>query len=467
MSRIRQVSVKPDVAVIYIVDEKKFNSVPLLKESFKEVKDLLETLPWNLTEFGPFISLDEIMNKALSIKGQFDGLLGITFTGTSAKQTAVLSNFDGPIAIWFFPETDWWSMASAGSGIGYIRDEAKINPSVSVYTIYGSPKDKEVRGRLEIWSKVVHTLRAMRREKIGLVGGAYTEVMPASNWHPDILTSKLGPQYVDISIAELVKSHRGVKKNEIDEVIQELKEKGFQVDEDKDSLSKIRQAAAASLALEKLQKKENLTGVAINCYGGPDPEGYTGILGNLGANACLKGHALGSVIIGCESDVVQTAQQMIFRHMVDRIPAMADPWKVSIEDNYMVAATCSAPFLPLNNHNRVHEKDKAGKLMSLYTVGVLGVAVPNYQSADVIVARIFGRDLDEIVLATGKFLKSSFETIPGRVAFEIKLRNTKKWLEEGCIGNHFTFLSTNSLKKDLSKLKLYCQLNNIKIVDCD
>ncbi len=52
----------------------------------------------------------------------------------------------------------------------------------------------------------------MRREKIGVVGGAYAEVMPVSNWHPDILTAKLGPQCIDLSITELIKFHRGVSR---------------------------------------------------------------------------------------------------------------------------------------------------------------------------------------------------------------------------------------------------------------
>jgi len=465
MSLIRQVRTKPEIAIIYIVDKRKLDTVPSLRELFGAVKDLLTTFPWNSTELGPVISVDEIANYGLSIKGRFDGVLGITFTGTSAKQTAVLGYFGGPVAVWFFPESEWWSMASAGSGIGYIRDEAEVNPNVSLYPIYGQPEDVKVQNKLEIWSKAVHTLHAMRREKIGLVGGAYTEVMPASNWHPDILTSRLGPQYVDLSMTELIKLHKGVKENEIDELIQELKEKGFRIDEDEKSLSKIRKAAAASLALEKLQIRENLTGVAINCYGGSDPERYTGILGNLGTNACLKGHALSSVIIGCESDVVQTAQQMIFRHLVDKIPSMADPWKVKTENNFMIAGTCSAPFSPLDAP--ANGKIKAGTLMSLYKVGVLGVAVPTYQPGDVIVARISGRELDKMVLATGKFLRSSFEIIPGRVAFEVQLRKIEKWLGIGCLGNHYTFLPTDTLEMDLAKLKLYCEFNGIKIIDCD
>jgi len=43
-------------------------------------------------------SFPPAIHKVLSIKGQFDGLLGITFTGTSAKQTAVLGLPDGPVA---------------------------------------------------------------------------------------------------------------------------------------------------------------------------------------------------------------------------------------------------------------------------------------------------------------------------------------------------------------------------------
>jgi len=56
---------------------------------------------------------------------------------------------------------------------------------------------------LERFARAAHTVFAMKREKIGLIGGCYYDVMPASNWHPDTLTGKLGPSYVEADISLL------------------------------------------------------------------------------------------------------------------------------------------------------------------------------------------------------------------------------------------------------------------------
>ena len=158
----------------------------------------------------------------------------------------------------------------------------------------------------------------MKREKIGLIGGSYYDVMPASNWHPDILTSRLGPSYTELDMTLLVRALDEVTNAEVSGLLRRLKNSGMRVFEGENSLDVIRMSARVSLAIERLQERYGLTGVAVNCYGGPDPEGYTGVLGCCGASGCLKAHALGSVIMGCESDVVQCAQQMLFRHLAGK-----------------------------------------------------------------------------------------------------------------------------------------------------
>lgn len=464
MARLPNVSTKPGIAVQYILDEKKLKAVPGLKEFFGKVRKTVRGMGWDIREFGPDINPDVISENARNCAGQYAGFLGITFTGTSARQTAVIGRFEGPVGVWYFPDTPWWSMASAGSGIGYLMDEEEDSPTMHVSAVWGGPDDAETIERLECFARAAHTKFAMKKEKIGLVGGCYYDVMPASNWHPDIMTNRLGPSYVEIDMSLLQRAQGTVTKAETNALTAKLKSSGMRVAGDERSQEVIWKSAQAALAVEKLQVQYGLTGVAMNCYGGPDPEGYTGVLGYCGASACLKGHALGSCVIGCESDVIQCAQQMIFRHLVGVVPCMADPWKVDAQSGVLMAGTCSGPAALAGDPKRV--SIEAGTLMSLYKVGVLGVSFPQIAPADAIVARLAGRRLDRMIVATGKFLGSDTTTMPGRLCLHVKLDNPQHFLTYGTIGNHYTFLPTHHRERDIARLEMLCRFMEIDIEYC-
>ena len=463
MNSVRLLTTKPKIAVLYILDEKKCGIVPGLGKFVEKTKNALRGQGWDLCELGTFIDADKIADIAFSAQGQYDALLGITFHGTSAQQTANLVHFNGSIGTWYFPMTDWWSTASSGSGQGLIRDEAKVNSNVKHTAIFAQPDSQRSRDQLDAFAAVAHTRRAMKQEKIGLIGNSYIKAMPASNWHPDILTSKLGPRFADISITRLLQECDNCKECEVDDLLVELKQAGISMASDDSSTEANRKAARVSVALEKIQVEEGLTGIAMNCYGGSDPQGYTGLLGLCGANGCLKGHACDSVIVGCESDVIQTAQQMMFRHLVETVPCMADPWKIDVDTGIMTAATCSGPLSLARIGKRRIER---GTLMSLYKVGVLGVCFPEIEPADVIVARIVGRDLGEMIVSTGKFLGGSTEIIPGRLSLQVKLDSPDEFLARGVSGNHYTFLPTNHIIQDMNKLEKLCENMGIRILRC-
>jgi len=455
-------SARPKIAVQYILDVAKLKSVPGLYEHVQGVKRALRSMGWELTEFGPDIQADVIEANALGCAGQHAAFLGVTFTGTSARQTAAIGRFGGPVGVWFFPDTPWWSMASAGSGLGYLRDEVLASSGMTVTSIWGDAADGATRERLERFARVGHTAYSMKREKIGLIGGSYYDVMPASNWHPDTLTHRLGPSYAEIDISLLEQACEQVTPGQVSGLLRSLKASGMKLTEDEQALEVVKASAQASLGIEKLQESMGLTGIAMNCYGGPDPEGYTGVLGRCGASGCLKGHALGSVVVGCESDVVQCAQQMMFRHLLGVVPCMADPWMVD-QDGVLLSGTCGGPAELAAAPGDV--SIGAGTLMSLYKVGVLGVCFPDIPSGKAIVARIHGRELDRMVLATGEFIGSDSDTITGRLCLKVKLDDLESFLERGAIGNHFTFLSTSELERDLARVEALCELMGIEI-DC-
>ena len=463
MSKLPSVSSTPKIAVQYILDTAKLRNVPGLDAFFKKVKKTIRNMGWDLKEFGPHSDPDIISENARSCAGQHAAFIGITFTGTSARQTAVIGRFNGPVAVWYFPGNPWWSMASASSGLGYLHDEAQDNPNIKVAPIAGDPADPATIESLNTFAAAAHTVFAMKREKIGLVGGAYYDVMPASNWHPDTLTNRLGPSYTEIDMSMLVRETKNTTDAEADALLRTLKKTGMTIASDANSQKTLRMSAKASIGIEKLQQKWGLTGAAINCYGGPDPEAYTGVLGYCGASGCLKGHALNSIVIGCESDVVQCAQQMLFRHLLGVVPCMADPWKLGA-DGVLIAGTCSGPACLAKSPSKVSLE--AGTLMSLYKVGVLGVCFPQIEKTGAIVARIGGRRLDKMVVSTGEFIKSDSVTMPGRLALHVKLDDPNAFLTRGAIGNHYTFFPTGNIARDLARLEMLCGFLNIKIERC-
>jgi hypothetical protein len=453
---------RPKIAVQYVLDSAKLKTTPGLSDRASMVRKSLRGMGWDLTEFGPDIEPDTVASNALSCSGQHAAMLGVTFTGTSARQTALIGRFDGPVGVWYFPDTPWWSMASAGSGIGYMRDEARAKgrPEQSVTAIWGEPGQHDTTERLERFARAAHTVFAMKREKIGLVGGSYYDVMPASNWHPDTVTSKLGPSYIEIDMSLLTEAVDRVAPGQVTALVRRLRSSGMQVFDDDASIESVKASARVSLGLERLQEEYGLTGVAVNCYGGPDPERYTGVLGRCGASACLKGHALGSVVIGCESDVIQCAQQMIFKHLLGKVPCMADPWMVA-EDGVLLSGTCSGPaeLAPSPADVTIGE----GTLMSLYKVGVLGVCFPDLPESRVIMARIFGRGLDRIAVATGTLKGSDTTTIPGRLCVKAALDDPDAFLGRGAIGNHYTFMPTDDMDRDIKRLEAACGLMGMTI----
>jgi hypothetical protein len=153
---------------------------------------------------------------------------------------------------------------------------------------------------------------------------------------------------------------------------------------------------------------------------------------------------------------------MLFKHLLGRVPCMADPWMID-EDGVLLSGTCGGPaeLAPAPGDVSID----AGTLMSLYKVGVLGVCFPGIAPAKAIVARIHGRELDRMVVATGDFLGSDSTTIEGRLCLKVRLDDPESFLERGAIGNHYTFLPTDWLERDLARIEALCDLMGIEI-DC-
>jgi hypothetical protein len=265
---------------------------------------------------------------------------------------------------------------------------------------------------------------------------------------------------MEIDITVLERALENVRPVEAGALVRRLSNAGMKLPDEDRSMDIIRESARVSLAVENLQNRFGLTGVALNCYGSTDPGVFGGVLGCCGANACLKAHALGTVVIGCEADVVLTAQQLIFKHLVDIVPCAAEPWKLDAETGVLIAGTCSGPADLAEAPHRV--RVEAGTPGSPYGTGVLGVCFPEIKEQDAVVARIHGRELDRMFVATGRFLGSDSGTIVGRLSLKIELDNPDGFLERGMVGNYYTVLPTESLDRDVSRVEALCEVLGIE-----
>src|SRR5450830_1782414 len=117
---------------------------------------------------------------------------------------------------------------------------------MTVSAIWGEAADGATRERLERFARAAHTAFSMKREKIGLIGGSYYDVMPASNWHPDTLTRRLGPSYAEIDISLLEQACEQVTPGQVSGLLRRLKASGMRLTEDEQALQVVKASARVS-----------------------------------------------------------------------------------------------------------------------------------------------------------------------------------------------------------------------------
>ena len=121
-------------------------------------------------------------------------------------------------------------------GAGLPARRGGRRPGLKVAAVWGDPDDPAALERLERFARAAHTVFAMKREKIGLIGGSYYEVMPASNWHPDVLTSRLGPSYTETRHVAARARAGGGDNAEVNGLVRRLENAGMRVSEGDESL---------------------------------------------------------------------------------------------------------------------------------------------------------------------------------------------------------------------------------------
>ena len=194
--------------------------------------------------------------------------------------------------------------------------------------IYGSVEEREPYEKIEGYVKAASLKRILRKARLGLVGyriKGMTEV----TFDELELKSLLGPRIVHFGLGELKNEMGKVRYEEAKRIWEEVKKKVGKVKvEEKEGINSI----GAYLVFKKWIGKENLSGLAVECY--PDFMGQV----------CLAYSLLGEEGIpgSCEGDV-NSLTAMIILHFLTEIPVHnTDLLAVYPEDNSIVFSHCGS-----------------------------------------------------------------------------------------------------------------------------
>ena len=158
------------------------------------------------------------------------------------------------------------------------------------------------------------------------------------------------------------------------------------------------------LAMKKLISKYDLDAVTLRCFD---------LVLDLGTTGCFALSRLNDegIIAGCEGDMISTIGMLLIYKKTGKIPWMANPSRLDIQNNSLTLAHCTVPISIVDNYIiRSHFESGIG-------VGIQGT----FPKGDVTIFRIGGNNLDNIWLANGEIISTSKEDDLCRTQIEVKL----------------------------------------------
>ena len=230
------------------------------------------------------------------------------------------------------------------------------------------------------------------------------------NWGADVIHIKmeeLKTLYLEISDEDCMQNFYDLTKNS-QEIIEPT---------NTDILNNIK----VYLAMKKLVEKHVLDAVTLRCFD---------LVLDLGTTGCFALSRLNDegIIAGCEGDMVSTIGMLLVYKKTGKIPWMANPSRLNIENNSLIVAHCTVPRTIVKDYTiRSHFESGIG-------VGIQGT----FSKGDVTIFRIGGNNLNKAWLANGKIVQTSKENDLCRTQIEVKLNseyNVADLLHEP-LGNH-------------------------------
>ncbi len=211
--------------------------------------------------------------------------------------------------------------------------------------------------------------------------------------------------------------------------------------------SAINDSGKVYIALNKIIEKYKLNAFSIRCFDLLD-HNYT---------SCMALSYLNDtgIVAGCEGDLHAAFSMMIAAYLTGQPSWMANPSSINFEDNSITFAHCSTPLkLLIPDSIELNTHMESG----------LSVAVSGELPAGEVTIFRTGGNFDKMLLTTGRLIKSNMgDPNLCRTQAIITLDGSlSKWLENS-LGNHQVIV----FKDISSKLKTFCRLTNIELIEVE
>jgi L-fucose isomerase-like protein len=405
-----------------------------VKRDLERAKEVLKKLDVELTCLDPVSDSEQALHVARQVRNQdVDLLVILALHGLTADiQVAIVGQLEIPTVVWILPERH--SLSTSASAIGALRDLGR-----HVLVAYGPADDERVGERIMFVSRCAFALKRMRETRIGEIGGLYP-ILVASKYHENTLAQKLGPKLVHLSVNEVRSNLEGVKESELEEAIANIS-RTLRVTGDKEAF---RKAVKFHLALKAMTGKYALSGIALNCYGE--------LIREFDSTPCL-GFVDESYVVGCEGDVVALSMLLLSKYLTGRDGFLADLYTTDGDDT-LVLVNCAGPA-SLSTSNK---ETMIGIGGSTVDMGIpLAFCRPLIPHMKVTLGRIFGRELNQMHVATGEVVSCATQET---VLLSIKLnQGMQEFLDKICNAHYVVFPG------DVGRqLALFCSWNGIKII---
>lgn len=272
-------------------------------------------------------------------------------------------------------------------------------------------------GEISSYMKSLNSSNLLKNINIGLIGEP-SDWLVASMHDINIIKKVWGPRVIPIKISELESEYAKVTDNEADQSVDSIisESKGI-FEPEKEDVSK---SVKVYLALKALITKYNLNAVTVRCFD---------LLSDIKTSGCLALSMLNDegTIAGCEGDLVSALGMVWIYEEVGKIPWMANPSQIDIDNNSIVFAHCTVPRnLVINYKLRSHFESGT-------SIGISG----EFEKTDVTLVRIGGNDLRKIWVSEGKIINTGNSENLCRTQVEIQLAGSSPYeLLKHPLGNH-------------------------------
>ena len=396
---------------------------------------LLEELKKNLeTEGREFLLVttdnecDSNFSKELQ---KYSGLAIVVATGgTESTIRSLCRSFRKPLLLFCNPHHN--SLASGLEVYGKMRFTRRIR-------LYYAENENDF-SEIERFARVVKVLHRLHKTAVASFG-------PPSKW---VLTSEnkkilgdFGLEYHELSFSTLQKALKNVRNEQIKEAKKKLPH-NFPIEKcPADDLSSSLQLY---VALKELITNHNYDAVTICCFD----------LLSSGVTACLPLAMLNSegIVAGCEGDVQALISMIAARYLTGKTPWMANPTRVSFQDNTLTLAHCSAPFSMLDDSDQLQFKPHKESGMGISFKGKIAAGKGT-------LLRVGGPALEKILLSDCSVVQNDLDD-PSLCNIQLKLKlgvPVSEWIHDS-LGNHQIFVP----EADTKIFRDFAFYQNLKIM---